>query len=177
MDILFRVGEATAADIQQELPDEPGYSAVRALLKVLVDKGLASVEKPEGMRQLVYRPAVPVRQARKSAIKRMLSTFFSGSPSELVANLLDRSPSLHHHRERHRRLVIRRKADEPAVVVFHLLPFHSPPKLRHSRSTRDFNHTVFESPRTALFAVDDSPQALPNRGNAVCITPVRHQIL
>ena len=102
MDILFRVGEATAADIQQELPDEPGYSAVRALLKVLVDKGLASVEKPEGMRQLVYRPAVPVRQARKSAIKRMLSTFFSGSPSELVANLLDPTEGMVSEEERAR---------------------------------------------------------------------------
>lgn len=60
---------------------------------MLVEKGLAHVEKVEGMRHLIYRPAVPVKQARKSALTRMMTTFFSGSPSELVANLLD--PSEH----------------------------------------------------------------------------------
>lgn len=93
MDILFRLGQVTASDVQRELPDEPGYSAVRALLKVLVEKELAHVEKADGMRHLIYRPAVPMKQARKSALTRMMSTFFSGSPSELVANLLD--PSQH----------------------------------------------------------------------------------
>lgn len=87
MEVLFRIGEATAAQVQEALPDDPSYSATRALLGVLVDKGLAKVSKDA--KQHVYTPAQSVKRAAKTALQRVVSTFFGGSPGELVANLLD----------------------------------------------------------------------------------------
>lgn len=89
MEILYRLGEATAAQVQAELPDAPNYSAVRGLLSVLVEKQHAKATKPEGARHYVYAPREPIQKARKGALRRLLSTFFDDSPSELVANLLD----------------------------------------------------------------------------------------
>ncbi|HYF34820.1 MAG TPA: BlaI/MecI/CopY family transcriptional regulator, partial [Prosthecobacter sp.] len=89
MEILYRLGEATAAQVQAELPDTPNYSAVRALLGVLVEKQHAKITKPEGARHYVYAPQEPIQKARKGALRRLLTTFFDDSPSELVANLLD----------------------------------------------------------------------------------------
>ena len=89
MEILYRLGEATAAQVQAELPDAPNYSAVRGLLSVLVEKQHAKATKPEGARHYVYSPQEPIQKARKGALRRLLTTFFDDSPSELVANLLD----------------------------------------------------------------------------------------
>ncbi len=89
MDLLHSMGSATAAEVQERMPDEPNYSAVRALLGVLVSKNLVTVSQTEGARAYVYTPKEPAHKARKGALNRIVSTFFGGSPVELVANLLD----------------------------------------------------------------------------------------
>jgi BlaI family transcriptional regulator, penicillinase repressor len=87
MDIVFRAGHATANEIHGEIPDAPSYSAVRALLAVLVNKGHLRHER-DGKRY-VYLPTSSPDKAGKSALKRILSTFFNNSPANLVASLLD----------------------------------------------------------------------------------------
>lgn len=87
MDILFRLGKATAEEVLNELPDPPGYSAVRALLVTLEAKGLAKHGKDS--RRYVYQPAVPEKRAKRSALNQLIATFFEGSPEKLVASLLD----------------------------------------------------------------------------------------
>ena len=86
MDILFRRGRATAADVMAELPDEPGYSTVRTQLRVLEQKGHVRHEQ-DGTR-FVYAPVVPRRAARKSALRHLVETFYDGSPEKAVAALL-----------------------------------------------------------------------------------------
>ncbi len=88
MDILHRLGESGVSQVQEQMSGEPSYSAVRALLGLLVEKNLARVRKDPGSRQYLYAPAVPLTRARRGALGRMLDTFFGGSPSELVATLL-----------------------------------------------------------------------------------------
>ncbi len=87
MDILFRLGKATAEEVLAELPDPPSYSAVRALLATLEGKGLARHLKDS--RRYVYLPTVPEKKAKRNALKQLLATFFEGSPEKLVASLLD----------------------------------------------------------------------------------------
>lgn len=87
MDILFRLGSATAEEVRGELPDPPSYSAVRALLVTLEEKGLAGHTKDS--RRYVYRPAVPETKAKRTALKQLIATFFEGRPEKLVASLLD----------------------------------------------------------------------------------------
>jgi predicted transcriptional regulator len=86
MDILFRRGRATAADVMQELPGDPSYSTVRTQLRVLEEKGHVRHEE-HGLRY-VYLPAVPRRTARKSALRHLVDTFFDGSAEQVVAALL-----------------------------------------------------------------------------------------
>ncbi len=87
MDIIYRLGEATAAEVMENLPDPPSYSAVRALLRILEEKTHLR-HRQEGPRY-VYVPTVPADTARQSALKHVLSTFFEGSVSQAVAALLD----------------------------------------------------------------------------------------
>ena len=87
MDILFRRGKATAQEVWEELPEPPGYSAVRALLATLEAKGL--VRHGKDSRRYVYRPAVPEKRAKRSALRQLIATFFEGRPEKLVASLLD----------------------------------------------------------------------------------------
>jgi BlaI family transcriptional regulator, penicillinase repressor len=87
LDALFRAGEATAADIQAQLPQPPSYSAVRALLRILEDKGHI-LHRQEGSRY-VYAPVMQREQAKKSALRHLLDTFFEGSAAVAVAALLD----------------------------------------------------------------------------------------
>ena len=89
MDVLFREGRATVAEVLAGLPDPPSYSAVRALLRVLDDKG--HVRHEENGRAYVYRPTVTRETARRSALKHLLNTFFDGSAEQAVAALLDLS--------------------------------------------------------------------------------------
>ena len=87
MEIIYAAGKATAADIARRLPDPPSYSAVRATLKILEDKGHLRHEQ-DGPRYL-FRPTVPRDRARRSALRSLLSTFFAGSPGEALVALLD----------------------------------------------------------------------------------------
>jgi predicted transcriptional regulator len=89
MDILYRLGSATAAEVQEHLPEAPSYSAVRALLRILEDKGHLKHEY-DGPRY-VYAPIVSRPVAQKSALKQIVRTFFNGSTSQAVAALLDMS--------------------------------------------------------------------------------------
>jgi BlaI family penicillinase repressor len=87
MDALYRIGHATAADIQTEIPDPPSYSAVRAALRVLEEKGHVRHERES--HHYVYRPTVSAEVARRNAARRLLETFFEGSASRAVAALLE----------------------------------------------------------------------------------------
>jgi predicted transcriptional regulator len=86
MDILYRRGRATAAEVMVELIGEPSYSTVRAQLRVLEEKGHVHHEE-QGLRY-VYLPAVPRHAARRSALRHLVDTFFDGSPEQAVAALL-----------------------------------------------------------------------------------------
>src|SRR5688500_10953934 len=86
MDILFRRGRATAAEVMEELPGEPSYSTVRTQLRVLEEKGHVRHEE-DGVR-FIYAPAVTRQSARKSALRHLVETFFDGSPEKAVAALL-----------------------------------------------------------------------------------------
>ncbi|HEY1214357.1 MAG TPA: BlaI/MecI/CopY family transcriptional regulator [Bryobacteraceae bacterium] len=87
MDILFSAGRATGQEIQQKLDDSPSYSTVRTILRVLERKGYVR-HTEEGLRY-VYEPVVAREIARKSALKRVLQTFFDGSAHQAVAALVD----------------------------------------------------------------------------------------
>ena len=91
MDILYQKGRATGAEIHQGLPDAPTYSAVRAKLRVLEEKG--HVRHEEEALRYVYLPVVARDSARRSALRHMVSTFFGGSVEDTVAALLDLSTS------------------------------------------------------------------------------------
>ena len=86
MDVLYRLGRATVAEVIEQLPDAPGYSTVRTQLGVLERKGHARHEE-EGLRY-VYLPTVPRHTARRSALRHLVDTFFEGSTSKAVAALL-----------------------------------------------------------------------------------------
>jgi predicted transcriptional regulator len=87
MDVLYRLGRATAAEIHQNLPDPPGYSAVRAMLRVLEEKG--HIRHEEKDLRYVFLPVVTREKARRSAVRHLVDTFFDGSPEQAVATLLD----------------------------------------------------------------------------------------
>jgi predicted transcriptional regulator len=86
MDVLYARGSATAAEVREALPDPPSYSAVRALLRILEEKGHARHEQ-QGPRY-VYLPQVSRERARKSALKRLVATFFEGSAAQAAAALI-----------------------------------------------------------------------------------------
>jgi predicted transcriptional regulator len=91
MEVIYREGRATATDVLTKLPDPPSYSAVRALLRILEQKG--HVRHLEEGNRYVYLPIVPADRARRSALRNLLHTFFQGSPEKAVAALLDMSRS------------------------------------------------------------------------------------
>ncbi len=91
MDILYQRGRATAQEIMEAMPDPPTYSAVRAKLRVLEEKG--HVRHQEEALRYVYLPVVARESARKSALRHMVTTFFAGSVQDTVAALLDLSAS------------------------------------------------------------------------------------
>lgn len=86
MDVLYRKGRATATEIMEEIPDPPGNSAVRAMLRVLEEKKHIRHEA-EDLRY-VYMPVVPREKARRSAVTHLVDTFFDGSAEQAVATLL-----------------------------------------------------------------------------------------
>ena len=89
VDILYAQGRATAAEVQAALPDPPSYSAVRAMLRILEDKGHVRHEQ-DGPRY-VYLPTVARDNAKRSAMRHMLQTFFDGSAEQAISALLDDS--------------------------------------------------------------------------------------
>lgn len=91
MDILYRRGRATAAEVMDDLTGSPAYSTVRTQLRVLEAKGHVR-HLEEGLRY-VYEPVVPRTTARKSALRHLVNTFFDGSTEKLVAALLGREGS------------------------------------------------------------------------------------
>ena len=86
MDILFRRGRATAAEVMGDLPSDAGYSTVRTQLRVLEQKGQVRHEQ-DGLR-FVYMPVIARRTARNSALRHLIETFFDGSPEKVVTALL-----------------------------------------------------------------------------------------
>src|SRR6266566_1830867 len=86
MDILYRLGRATASEVRGQLAGDPAYSTVRAQLRVLEEKGHVRHEE-QGLRY-VYVPAVPRDVARRSALRHLVETFFDGSTEKIVAALL-----------------------------------------------------------------------------------------
>jgi predicted transcriptional regulator len=89
MDVIYRRSQATAAEVLEDLPDPPSYSAVRAMLRVLEEKGHLRHEQ-QGPRY-VFLPTVPRDQARRSALQQLVHTFFDGSTEQAMAALLDQS--------------------------------------------------------------------------------------
>lgn len=87
MDILYANGRSTAAEVQAALPEAPSYSAVRAMLRILEEKGHVRHEQ-DGPRY-VYAPTVARENAKRSALKHMLHTFFDGSAAQAISALLD----------------------------------------------------------------------------------------
>ena len=87
LDLLFAAGRATGQEIQRQLPDAPSYSTVRTILRVLERKGYVR-HTEEGLRY-VYQPVIARDKAGKSALRRLLHTFFDGSAQQAVAALLD----------------------------------------------------------------------------------------
>ena len=87
MEILYQRGKASASEVREAMEDAPGYSAVRAMLRVLEEKGhVRHIE--EGLRY-VYVPTVAREKAKRAAVKHVMDTFFNGSPEQIVAALLD----------------------------------------------------------------------------------------
>jgi BlaI family penicillinase repressor len=87
MDILYQRGKSSATEVREAMPNAPGYSAVRAMLRVLEDKGHVR-HQAEGLKY-VYLPTVTREKAKRSAVKHLLDTFFHDSPEQVVAALLD----------------------------------------------------------------------------------------
>lgn len=91
MDVIYRVGEASVAEVQEELPDPPGYNSVRVTLTILERKGyLKHYEKGQ---RYIYKPVLVHDRAKKSVLKHLLNTFFDDSPSRALSTLLDMSAS------------------------------------------------------------------------------------
>jgi len=86
IDILYRRGRATAAEVMEDLPGDSSYSTVRTQLRVLEEKGHVRHEE-EGLRY-VYLPAVPRGAARRSALKHLVETFFDGSAEKVITAVL-----------------------------------------------------------------------------------------
>jgi predicted transcriptional regulator len=86
MDILYRRGRATVGEVMADLSGTPSYSTVRTQLRVLEEKGHVRHEE-QGLRY-VYEPAVPRGEARKSALRHLIDTFFDGSAEQAMAALL-----------------------------------------------------------------------------------------
>lgn len=91
MDVVYELGQATVAEVRSRVPDPPSYSAVRALLRVLEQKGHLE-HKQDGPRY-VYLAKMPRNKASRFALKRVMQTYFEGSTEAAVAALLDMDSS------------------------------------------------------------------------------------
>ena len=87
MDVVYQQRQASAAEVHQRIPSPPSYSAVRATLRILEDKGL--LKHDHDGKRYIFRPAVARNQARRSAVDHLLNTFFDGSAAGAVMALLE----------------------------------------------------------------------------------------
>ena len=87
MDIIYRLGEASAANVARQMRDDPGYDSVRVTLGILEKKG--HLEHRQDGRRYIYSPTVPHERATRAAWRNLLRTFFKGSPSRAILTLLD----------------------------------------------------------------------------------------
>ena len=87
MDVVYARERASVAEVLAALPDPPSYSAVRAMMNILEEKG--HLRHTEDGRKFVYLPTVPREKARRSALRNLLHTFFGGSVSEAVASMIE----------------------------------------------------------------------------------------
>jgi predicted transcriptional regulator len=124
LDILFARGSASTADVIAAMTDAPSYSAVRALLRILEDKGHVK-HKKDGLRY-VYVPTRSRSQASRSSLRRVLDTFFDGSVEKAVAGLLDAAESkpTREELERLSDLIERAKATEAKPAAERSRPHH-----------------------------------------------------
>lgn len=86
LDVIYRLGQATASDVLERMADAPTYTTVRGLLRILESKG--HVRHEEGDGRYLYFPTLTKQRAAKSALKHLVSTFFDGSPARAMAALL-----------------------------------------------------------------------------------------
>ena len=111
VEVLYRLGKATVAEVLASLPDPPSYSAVRGMLALLEEKGYVR-HKRDGMRY-VYAPVIAASKARQSALRQLVSTFFEGSPLAAAAALLEMSDQKLSPEERdHLSALIARREEE-----------------------------------------------------------------
>ena len=113
MDIVYRRGKATIHEVRDDLPDPPSYSAVRALMRVLEDKG--QLRHSQAGPRYVYEPTVARDHAARSALTRLIDTFFAGSATDTFATLLklgDRAPSTEELDELEAMIAAARASDE-----------------------------------------------------------------
>ena len=89
MEAVYRLGEADVAAVQDELPDDPDYHAVRVTMSNLEDEGYLQ-HRQEG-RRYVYQPEIPRDKAKRSALGHLVRTYFSGAPSEVLLTLMNMS--------------------------------------------------------------------------------------
>jgi predicted transcriptional regulator len=89
MDVVYRLGEANAAEVAQRLPDRPGYHTIRVTMGILEKKGVLA-HRTDGARY-VYRPTLPLAQAKRTALDHTVRTFFRSSPRSAILALLDMS--------------------------------------------------------------------------------------
>lgn len=87
MEAVYARGQASVTEVLEALPDPPSYSAVRAMLNLLEEKG--HLKRRKAGRKFLYVPTVPRDKARRSALRNLLSTFFGGSAAQAVASLID----------------------------------------------------------------------------------------
>jgi predicted transcriptional regulator len=87
MDILYQRGKASASDVRESMEDAPSYSAVRAMLRILEEKG--HIKHQADGAKYIFMPSVARDKAKRSAVKHVMETFFNGSPEQIVAALLD----------------------------------------------------------------------------------------
>ncbi len=84
--ILHRLGKATASEVHESMPEAPSYSAVRSILRILEEKG--HIRHEEDGKRYVYLPAESSSDAARSALQQLMNTFFAGNPEGLVRTLL-----------------------------------------------------------------------------------------
>lgn len=89
MEVVYRLGHATAVEVMDNLPGKPANATVRTMLHVLEDKGYLTHEREKG--KFIYSPTIPLARARRSALEHLLNTFFKGAEANAVISILKKS--------------------------------------------------------------------------------------